>query len=71
MKIKCHQCESMVLHIVGAKCGIHRNKPVVIELEHGLKLHDCLDPYGERYMNPIHLTYILEIENIIRMSTNP
>jgi hypothetical protein len=22
-------------------------------------------------MNPIHLTYILEIENIIRMSTNP
>jgi hypothetical protein len=61
----------MVFHIVGAKCDIHRNKPVVIELQHGLKLHRCLDLYGERDMNPIHFTCILEIKNIIKMSINP
>jgi len=43
----------------------------VTELEHILKLHRCLDPYGERDLNPIHFTCILEIKNIIRMSTNP
>jgi hypothetical protein len=41
------------------------------ELEHGLKLHKCLDPYGERDLNPIHFICILEIKNIIRMNTNP
>jgi hypothetical protein len=25
MKVECHQCEEMVLHIIGAKCGIHGN----------------------------------------------
>jgi len=40
------------------------------KFEHGLKLCRCLDPYGERDLNLIHLTCILEIKNIIRMSTN-
>ncbi len=61
----------VVLHIVGAKCDIHKNKPIVIKLEHTLKLHRCLDVYGERDLNPIHLICILEIKNIIRMNTNP
>jgi hypothetical protein len=61
----------MVLHIIGAKHGIHRNKPIMTKLEHGLKLCRCLDASSERDMNPIHLTYILEIKNIIKMSTNP
>jgi len=46
-------------------------RPIVIELEHGLKLCRCLDPYGERDMNPIHLTCVLKIKNVIRMSANP
>jgi hypothetical protein len=46
-------------------------RPIVIELEHALHLCRCLDPYGERDMNPIYLTYILEIKNIIKMSANP
>jgi len=45
--------------------------PVVTELEDGLKLHEYLDPYGEWDLNPIHLTFILEIKNIIMMNTNP
>jgi hypothetical protein len=61
----------VVFHIIGAKHGIHRNKPIMTELEHGLKLHRGLDPYGERDMNPIHLTYILEIKNIIKMNASP
>jgi hypothetical protein len=61
----------MVLHIIGAKCGIHKNKPIATKLEHGLNMHRCLDPYGGKDMNPIHFTYILKIKNIIRMSTNP
>jgi hypothetical protein len=61
----------VVLHIVGAKHDIHRNKPIVTELEHGLKLHMCLNLYGEKDFNPIHLICILEIKDIIRMSTNP
>jgi hypothetical protein len=61
----------MVLHIVGAKGNIHTNNPIVIELEHGLKLCMCLNPYGEKDMNTIHLTCILETKNIIRMNTNP
>ncbi len=55
----------MVFHIVGVKCGIHRNKLIVTELDHGLNY------YGEKDMNPIHLIYLLEIKNIIRMNTNP
>jgi hypothetical protein len=61
----------VVFHIVSAKRGIHRNKPIVIELEHGLKLSRWMYPNGEKDLNPIHLTYILEIKNIIKMSTNP
>jgi hypothetical protein len=38
MKIKCHQFEYVVLHIIGAKHGIHKNNPIVIKLEHGLTL---------------------------------
>jgi len=38
MKIECHQCEYVVFHIIGAKHGIHKNNPIVIELEHGLTL---------------------------------
>jgi hypothetical protein len=56
---------------VGAKCGIHKNSSDVTKLEHGLKLLRCLDPYGEWDLNPIHFTCILQIKNIIRMSTNP
>jgi len=36
MEIEHHQCESMVFHIIGPKCGIHRNNPIVTKLEHGL-----------------------------------
>jgi hypothetical protein len=61
----------VVFHIIGAKCGIHKNKPILIELEHGLKLCRCLDAYGEKDMDLIHLICILEIKNIIRMSTKP
>jgi len=61
----------MVLHIIGAKCGIHRNKLAMTKLEHGLKLRRCLNPYGERDLNPFHLTCSLEIKDIIRMNTNP
>jgi hypothetical protein len=71
MKIKCHQCEEVVLHIIGAKHGIHKFKPIVTELEHGLKLRRCLNPYGEKDLNPFHLICSLEIKYIIRMNTNP
>jgi hypothetical protein len=49
----------------------HINKPIVTKLEHGVKLCRCLDPYGERDLNPIHFTYILEIKDIIKLNTNP
>ncbi len=62
MEIKRHQCEQVVFHIVGTKCGIQGNKPIVTELQHGLKLCRCLDACDQRDMNRIHLTYILEIK---------
>jgi hypothetical protein len=70
-EIESHRCEKVVFHIIGAKCGIHKNSPIVIELQHGLNLHRCLDPYGEWDLNPIHFMCILEIKDIIRMRTNP
>ncbi len=30
MKLKCHQCEEMVRHISGAKCGIDTNNLIII-----------------------------------------
>jgi hypothetical protein len=59
MEIEHHQCELMVFHIIGPKCGIQKNSHVMTKLEHGLKLHKCLDPYGEWDLSPIHLTCIL------------
>lgn len=36
MKITIRQCEQMVFHIVGSKCGINKNNPNVTKLEHGI-----------------------------------
>ncbi len=55
-----------ISHVIGAKYGIHRNNPVVTQLEHGWKLCKCLDLYGEWYLNPINLTYILDMKYIIK-----
>jgi hypothetical protein len=42
------------------------------QLEHGWKLCKCLDPYGEWDLNPINLTYILDMKYIIKtLNTNP
>jgi hypothetical protein len=71
MKIKYHQCEYMVVHIIGAKCRIHGNSPIMIKLENGLELCRCRNPYGERHLDLIHLTYILKVKDIIRVSTYP
>jgi hypothetical protein len=38
MKIECHQFEYVVLHIIGAKHGNHKNNPIVIKLENGQTL---------------------------------
>jgi hypothetical protein len=71
MKIKYNQCEYMVIHIIGAKCGIHGNSPIMSKLENHLELCRCPNPYGEKHLDLIHLTYILEIKNIIRVNTHP
>lgn len=71
MKIKYYQCEYMVVHIIDAKCGIHENSPIMTKLENGLELCRCRNPYGERHLYLIHLTYILEVKDIIKVSTYP
>ncbi len=64
MCIKTHQREQMKFHIIGAKCGIHWNCPIVATQDHKLQLHKCLDPNCEWNMNPIYFIRILEIKNI-------
>jgi hypothetical protein len=33
-----HQCEQLVFHFIGARCGIHKECHVVTQLEHGPKI---------------------------------
>jgi len=63
MEIEHHQYESMVFHIIGPKCGIHKNSLVMTKLERGLQLYKSLDLYGEWDLNPIHLTCILKTKH--------
>jgi hypothetical protein len=61
-----------ISQVIGAKYGIHRNNPIVTQLEHGYKLYKCQDPYGEWGLNPINLTYILDRKYIIKtLNPNP
>jgi hypothetical protein len=55
----------MKFHIIGAKCGIHWNHPIVATQVHKLQLHRSLDPNCEWDINPIYFTRILEIKNIL------
>jgi hypothetical protein len=61
----------MVVHIIGAKCGIHGNSSIMTKLENGLELCRCPNPYGEGHLDPIHLTYNLKVKDIIKVSTYP
>jgi hypothetical protein len=58
----------MVFDVIGAKSDIHKNSPIITKLEHNLKLCECMDPNRERELNPINLTYVLKIKNVIKVT---
>ncbi len=69
--IQPHVFQFMITQTTSTHVWWKSNAINVTKLEHGLKLCKCLDPYGERDLNPIHFTCILEIKNIMKMNTNP
>jgi len=71
MCIKHHQCEQMEFHIIGSKCDIHGNNPILATQYHGLQLHRHLYPYGEGDLNASSCIHILEIKHMLGVITCP
>ncbi len=71
MHVKTYQSEQTKLHVIGAKCGIHRNNTIVVTWKRLLTLNWCLDANAEWNLNPIDFDNLLEEENILWMLESP